>query len=198
MKIGLLDYGAGNLGSMRSALRQLSLDFKDISHSEEISSVETLIIPGVGAFNSGVMNLNQKGMFPEILKFAKNSKKIIGICLGMHLLASAGDEGGYSNGLDLIPGTIKKLEKNGKTRIPHLGWDNITFNDNSETDYVYFAHSFYFDLNGNTDVQIEASFDWNGRRIPAVIRKENLVGIQFHPEKSADFGLNLLSKHLGS
>ena len=196
MKIGLLDYGAGNLGSMRSALNQLNLEFKDISYVEEIDTVDTLIIPGVGAFNSGMINLNRKGMTPEILNFAKAGKKILGICLGMHVLASTGDEGGYSNGLGLIPGSIKKLEKNMNARVPHLGWDGITFGDSSVTNYVYFAHSYYFELNRNSAVEVEASFDWNGHQIPAVIRKNNLIGIQFHPEKSANFGLNLLDRYV--
>ena len=98
MKIGLLDYGAGNLGSMRSALNQLNLEFKNISYVEEIDTVDTLIIPGVGAFNSGMFNLNKKGMIPEILNFAQSGKRVVGICLGMHLLASTGHEGGYSDG----------------------------------------------------------------------------------------------------
>ena len=80
--------------------------------------------------------------------------------------------------------------------MPHLGWDKITFGDSVAIDYVYFAHSYYFELNGNSAVEVEASFDWNGRQTPAVIRKNNLIGIQFHPEKSQHNGDKLLRNYV--
>ena len=146
MKIGLIDYGAGNLGSMRSALTQIDLDFVNISTADQIGNMDALIIPGVGAFNSGIQNLRAKEMPDEIITFAKTGKKILGICLGMHLLATSGNEGGHALGLNLIPGEILKLTKSTTNRVPHIGWDSITTKNHEREDFAYFAHSYFFAL----------------------------------------------------
>jgi glutamine amidotransferase len=196
MKIGLIDYGAGNLGSMRSALTQLNLNFVNISTANQIRTVDSLIIPGVGAFNSGMMNLNSKEMSEEIIEFAKTGKRILGICLGMHLLATSGSEGGHASGLNLIPGEITKLTKSNSNRVPHVGWDSIVSENQIKKDFAYFAHSFYFELPSSTECEIISSYFWGENLLPAIIKKDNVIGIQFHPEKSHNFGLKLLRELL--
>lgn len=196
MKIGLLNYGASNLGSIRSALRQLHLNFIDVSRLEYISKVDHLIIPGVGSFQSGIQNLTDGGMAEEVLNFAKSGRNLLGICLGMHLLATFGEEGGGANGLDLISGHVVKLPKTKNNRVPHVGWDLLTNQKNQKQDFAYFAHSYYFEISPNEKCEITFTFDWEGKSIPAVIKKGNIVGIQFHPEKSNIFGLQLLSNQL--
>jgi glutamine amidotransferase len=196
MKIGLIDYGAGNLGSMRSALTQIGLDFVNIVGSDQISKADAIIIPGVGAFKSGMQNLNLKGMSGEIIEYAKTGKKILGICLGMHLLATSGSEGGHSPGLNLIPGEIVKLAKSNSNRVPHVGWDLIVSNHRERRDFAYFAHSYYYALASNTNCETISSYHWGDDLLPAIIKKENITGIQFHPEKSHNFGLELLRELL--
>ena len=196
MLIGLLDYGAGNLGSMRSALRQLDSKFIDVVRSEEIAKVDCLIIPGVGSFKSGIQNLNQNGISAEVIDFAKSGRSIIGICLGMHLLATFGEEGGGENGLGLISGKVLKLEKSKNNRVPHVGWDILSDAKNNQKNFAYFAHSYYFDISPVEKCEVKLTFDWDGKSLPGVIKKENIVGIQFHPEKSSAFGLDLLSSQI--
>ena len=196
MKIGLIDYGAGNLGSMRSALTQIDLDFVNISTADQIGNMDALIIPGVGAFNSGIQNLRAKGMQDEIIDFAKTGKKILGICLGMHLLATSGNEGGHALGLNLIPGEILKLTKSNTNRVPHIGWDSIISKQREQKKFAYFAHSYFYSLPTNSTSETLSSYYWEDKLLPAVIRKENVIGIQFHPEKSHDFGLSLLREFL--
>ena len=196
MKIGLIDYGAGNLGSMRSALTQINLDFVNIFTANQIGNVDALIIPGVGAFNSGVKNLKLKEMSDEIIDFVKTGKSVLGICLGMHLLATSGSEGGHSLGLNLIPGEIMKLTKSNMNRVPHIGWDSIVSKKLGQKDFAYFAHSYYYALPSDTNCETIASFYWGETLLPAIIKKENVIGIQFHPEKSHNFGLKLLRELL--
>jgi len=192
LTIGILDYGAGNLGSLRSALVQIGLEFKDIKNTEEIKQCSTLIIPGVGSFNSGIHNLNSQGMVSEIQDFIASGKQILGICLGMHLLASIGTEGGFASGLNAITGSINKLEKFPNFRVPHLGWDQIYSLDSKEKNFVYFAHSYYFQLPSDSTAKVEAYYMWGNAKLPAIICKENIKAFQFHPEKSGNFGLTLL------
>jgi glutamine amidotransferase len=191
LKIGILDYGAGNLGSLQSALLQIELKFERIRLSDSINNFDYMIIPGVGSFNSGMKNLENHSMVEGIIKFKNSGKKILGICLGMHLLASVGSEGGTCQGLNLINGRVDKLEKLSNLRVPHLGWDMI-YNSNTELGFAYFAHSYYLNLPINSSIEVESYFEWNSQRVPAIVNSENVKAFQFHPEKSGEFGLKLL------
>jgi glutamine amidotransferase len=198
MKIGLIDYGAGNLGSMRSAIKQIDLNFENITNPDQINTADALIIPGVGAFNSGMQNLKLKELPDQIIEFVKSGKRVLGICLGMHLLATSGSEGGHSLGLNIIPGEIVKLTKLNTNRVPHVGWDFIFSEHNKQNNFAYFAHSYFYSLPKESNCEIISSYFWGDTMHPAVIRKDNVVGIQFHPEKSHSFGLNLLRELLTS
>jgi glutamine amidotransferase len=198
MLIGLLDYGAGNLGSIKSALKQIDLDFINVLSAEDITKVDSLIIPGVGSFSAGMQNLCKDGMSESVIRFAKSGKRILGICLGMHLLATYGQEGGGAAGLDLICGEIRKLEKGKSERVPHVGWDLISSNKSNDKNFAYFAHSYYFAMDTTENCEVPFTFNWEGKSLPAVIRKDNIFGIQFHPEKSHAFGLKMLTEMLTS
>jgi glutamine amidotransferase len=114
----------------------------------------------------------------------------------MHLLATSGSEGGHSLGLNLIPGEIVRLTKSNTNRVPHVGWDSINLKQKQRHEFAYFAHSYYFALPTNTKCETISSYYWGEELLPAVIRKENVIGIQFHPEKSHNFGLKLLRELL--
>lgn len=196
MLIGLLDYGAGNLGSLRSALRQIDLDFIDLRDVDEISKVDCLVIPGVGSFSAGMQNLTRDSMSESIKSYAKSGKRVLGICLGMHLLATYGQEGGGASGLNLIGGQIRKLKKTENQRVPHVGWDLISSTHNDDKNFAYFAHSYFFEINGDEKCDTPFTFNWEEKLLPAIIRKDNIFGIQFHPEKSHTYGLKMLSEIL--
>lgn len=195
MRIGIINYNAGNLGSISSALRALDLDFNILTEPQDIQDCESIIIPGVGAFEYGMDHLEESGLSDGIIKHFEAGKQLIGICLGMHLLASLGLEGNPRKGLNLIPGTVRRLENIDGGKVPHLGWDKVTSFDKSgiSENEFYFAHSFYFDLDSNHTTSISGTFNWGLDSIPAQIEFNNCTGIQFHPEKSGKAGMNLLS-----
>lgn len=196
MKIGVVNYNAGNLGSLLSALRALDLNFTIVSKPTDVQDCESIIIPGVGAFGYGMDYLEKYNLIESITEHYKAGKQLVGICLGMHLLATLGMEGSPRKGLNLIPGTVRKLESLGVEKVPHLGWDVVDTSKSTEVDgrQFYFAHSYFFDIDSNLQNHVSGTFRWGNQMIPAVIEFENCTALQFHPEKSGNAGLNLLSK----
>lgn len=199
MKIAILNYNAGNLSSIRNALVRLGADSQIISNPSEVVNFDKLILPGVGAFGDAMTHLNQSGMSESIVNFAKRGKYVLGICLGMQLLMDKSYEFGESSGLGLIKGEVVKFES--KTlKIPHIGWNQIHFirespllNGVQNGAYLYFVHSFY--VKNRESADIVASCDY-GINFSAIIQKNNIFGIQPHPEKSADCGLKILENFI--
>jgi glutamine amidotransferase len=194
MHIGIIDYQASNLGSLSSALRELQISFFVSSNPTDFNNVDLILLPGVGSFKSGMMNLEAYGLDKTIIKHASLGKPILGICLGMHLLSSVGYEGGIHQGLNLIPGKVLKLQQNNNFRVPHMGWDVIQGNEKKE--YVYFAHSFFFSPEEQTQTTILSHFQSGDSLLPAQIKLGNISGIQFHPEKSGPAGLQIMKETL--
>ena len=194
MKIGIVDYGASNIGSLFSALKDLEIDPLIISQKADFNRVSKLILPGVGSFPFGMRNLIDKNLDVCIQNEVIKGKELIGICLGMQLLASVGKEHQITNGLDLIGGQILKLPYESNLRIPHIGWEQIHSTDDEILGYYYFAHSYYFDIYNKDN--IVNHFKWGNMQIAATIKKENIVGFQFHPEKSGAVGLQALREAL--
>ncbi len=188
--IGIVDYGLGNHASISYCLKQLGFRVKVSKDTEVLESVDLLILPGVGAFQQA-MNRLQEYNLNSYLQRQSSVKPIIGICLGMQLLATSSDEYGYHLGLNLIPGEIKAF--NGGKH--HIGWNAMESIDSnclfelSYDDAFYFNHSFYYE--GPSEYQIGASTYL--KKFSAVIRKDNIVGVQFHPEKSQLAGKMLLA-----
>jgi len=208
MKIGIIDYGIGNLGSVYEALNELGVTSCLVNRPSEMHTFDKLVLPGVGGFKSCKATLDDFGwteaIQEEVLGF---NKPILGICLGMQLLADFGAEGvakdEFTKGLGLIPGKVVSLKSLGcKERVPHVGWDDVTSSVSSHylmsgipdgTDF-YFVHSYAF-IPDNLDV-ISASCYYGGVDITAAVSQKNIWGTQFHPEKSSKAGYKLLQNFI--
>ncbi len=199
--IGIIDYGAGNLYSISKAMQYLGYQNEIISGNsvEKLSKFKGLILPGVGAFPEAVKNLKNAGFFKEIIDYAASDRPLLGICLGMQLLFSLSQETTSTAGLDLLSGKIIRLEN--VPKIPHMGWNKLRILKKSQlltedlttqsTDYYYFVHSFYLE---EITEDVTAIAKYGQQSIPAIVEKENILGLQFHPEKSGEAGLNMLKK----
>lgn len=194
--IGIIDYGVGNLTSVVNALSFISVESKICTMRDELKGIHGIILPGVGSFPAGMKNLESLDIIQVIDDKVKSGLPLLGICLGMQLLSQTSDEFSLTNGLDLIPGSVKKLDdQNGKLRIPHIGWNNVFFDDCSlakglenEEDF-YFVHSYGFSDSKKDYVKGVTHY---GNEIVAVVEKDNIFGTQFHPEKSQKAGLEML------
>ncbi|MDD5431184.1 MAG: imidazole glycerol phosphate synthase subunit HisH [Candidatus Pacebacteria bacterium] len=197
----IIDYGMGNLFSVENALKTLGGDIKVSGKPEDIRAADRIILPGVGAFPDGMKNLKNLGLV-EILReeVLEKRKPFLGICLGMQLLASEGEEHEPTKGLGFIEGRVRRFQTDEKKfRIPHIGWndvlagkDSILFKD-LENPVFYFVHSYHFVPEDKDN--IAATCDY-GEIFAAAVRKENIFGVQFHPEKSQKSGLKLLENFL--
>jgi glutamine amidotransferase len=190
MNLGVIDYQASNLGSLSSALRKIELNHYVSSNTKEFRGADLIILPGVGSFFSGMNNLIASGLDHVLKEHAERGKPILGICLGMHLLATIGYEGGTVNGLNLIPGKVLRIKPTLESRVPHMGWDEIQSGESKR--YVYFAHSYFFSPLESQETKIVSTFQSGYEIYPAQIQAHNVSGIQFHPEKSGETGLQIL------
>lgn len=192
----IIDYGMGNLNSVQRAFSKIGLETKITNKKEDLESAKSLILPGVGAFRDAIDSLEKTGLIPVIKEQVNKGKYLIGICLGMQLLYEKSFEYGEYEGLGLIEGDIRLLDVD--LKVPHMGWNSLKFNKDDqllkyikEDDYVYFVHSYYA-ISNNDELVAYSEYEEN---IPAIVRKDNIYGIQFHPEKSADVGLNILKAY---
>lgn len=195
--VGIVDYGIGNLRSVLNACERVNQEALTIHGPDEIARVSALILPGVAAFAQGMKNLEERG-FVEPLREAvlRQGKPLLGLCLGMQLLADWGSEGEGRAGLGLIPGTVERLSA-GSLRVPHIGWNDIEVNPQAGSRLplrngvdFYFVHSYYFKPQSDADVLAWTDY---GGRFASIVGRGNVVGCQFHPEKSHRAGLELLS-----
>jgi glutamine amidotransferase len=194
----ILNYNLGNPKSIKNMLGYLGFDAHITSDPNEIENAERLILPGVGHFQHGMEQLEQLGLI-EILQEAviKNKKPILGICLGMQLLTKFSEEGNVE-GLGFIDAQTKKFNLDDpKLKIPHMGWNTVKFNKESEltteirsNPRYYFVHSYYVECNDKNDVLCTTQY---GQDFVSGFQHENIFGLQFHPEKSHKFGLELLA-----
>lgn len=197
--IAVIDYGAGNIFSVKNALDYLGFESVLTDKKEEIENADALILPGVGAFPSAMKMLEQSGLI-ETIKTEAKKKPFLGICLGMQLIFEKGYEFEECDGLGLISGSVRKMEEKDLI-IPHMGWNKLEvlndcpllagLDDNS---YVYFVHSYMAEC----DDKNIAAYSVYGSRVPALVFDGNTVyGAQFHPEKSGDTGLQILKNFGG-
>ena len=203
--ITIIDYGSGNILSAQQSfariieINNLDANVKISGNPEEIKTSSHVVLPGQGAFETCIKGLkNIPGMLEELNNFViKEKKPFFGICVGMQLFADNSMENGNHKGLGWISGTIKKLPSE-QLKMPHMGWNTIhILNRNSkimprETDY-YFVHSYYFDCKHKENVVAETNY---GINFPSIVNKENIYGLQFHPEKSSDQGLDIIKSFL--
>lgn len=193
--IGIVDYGAGNLKNVYRAFTSLGFDCRVIDKQDEIKNAGSIIIPGVGAFNQAMEKLNRTGLSDAIKEFSLTGKSIIGICLGLQLFYDESYEDGLWKGLGLLKGSIVRFPE-GPLKVPHMGWNSVykTREDDSvkgieDGDYLYFVHSYYAKPEDPKDVLLYTEY---GIKVPAMVRRDNIIGMQFHPEKSGDIGRKLL------
>lgn len=190
----IVDYGLGNLDSVSRGFVRAGIETKVSRDLKEIKNADSLILPGVGAFRDAIDALNNLELTQQIKEFVKSGKYMIGICLGMQLLYDKSFEYGQYNGLGLIEGQIDFLDID--LKVPHMGWNNLKFEKSDdeilkyieEDSYVYFVHSYYAN-SSNKELIAYAEY---GNKIPGIVRKDNIYGLQFHPEKSGEVGENIL------
>jgi len=195
--IAVIDYGVGNLFSLCSSLRCIGADAVVTAEPAVIRAAEKIILPGVGAFGDAAEKLRKTGLDALVKEEAASGKELLGICLGMQLLFEKSYEYGVHEGLSLLRGSV--VDMNGllppELMIPHIGWNGLIFKREhpllryiKEGDCVYFVHSFFAD---GCEDSLVASTEY-GREMTAVVAKDNVMGCQFHPEKSGEVGLNIL------
>lgn len=198
MKVGIIDYGMGNIFSVTQALKRLACDYIITSDIDELAQVDALILPGVGAFPDAMKKLEEGG-FTSYLQH--NTKPLLGICLGMQLLFASSEEVCETQGLNLLTGTITAFSGNNNGvayRVPHMGWNELQWQQKyvaePQAKHVYFVHSYYATAVNHAD--IVATANYGGVAVPAIVQKNHITGMQFHPEKSGVLGMQLLQQWL--
>lgn len=196
MSVGIVDIGIGNLGSLSNALHSQGWDSVSISSASDFNDVTHLLIPGVGAFAAAMSRLGDTRLVEPIRQFASEGNPVMGICLGMQLLAESGTEGGNTGGLALIPGMVVPMEQRLDLPLPHVGWNEVRqtrthpvlkgIRNNAD---FYFVHSYRFVPRESDSVLAETEY---GEYFPSIVGRGNVIGMQFHPEKSQLNGLRLL------
>lgn len=194
-RILILDYGMGNLRSVHHAVRLAGADAFVSSRSQEFPDADAFVLPGVGTFAEGMRNLLALDVVGPLERELSKKKPLLGICLGMQLLAEDSDEHGLHRGLGWIPGHVRRLPADGERPIPHMGWNSLAIHEKEplfeglgEAPAFYFVHSYAFEC---PQEYCCASFEY-GQRRAAAVQKELIYGVQFHPEKSGEDGLQLL------
>ncbi|MGN1443968.1 MAG: imidazole glycerol phosphate synthase subunit HisH [Acutalibacteraceae bacterium] len=196
--LAVVDYGVGNLFSLRSSLVSLGVDAVVTGDKTEIEKADRIILPGVGAFEDAVNKLRETGLDKVIVERAKAGTPLMGICLGMQLLFDKSYEYGEHDGLGLIKGKVVPMQGviPSELKVPHIGWNALHFTSKkseifkyiNENDCVYFVHSYFAD---ECDDSVIATAEY-GKELTAAVQNENVFGCQFHPEKSGEVGLSIL------
>lgn len=199
LMIGIVDYGMGNLFSVSKALERLGAEYFISANKKELLQADGLILPGVGSFRDAMERLPVE----TIKEFVATGKPLLGICLGMQLLFERSEENGPTEGLGLLPGSVRRFSGRtpyGETyKVPHMGWNRLEFVKSSpllknlQEDFVYFVHSYYVDAKNNDVLLAKADYH---EQVSAVVGRDNVMGMQFHPEKSSKLGMALLANFL--
>ncbi|PAF46529.1 imidazole glycerol phosphate synthase, glutamine amidotransferase subunit [Helicobacter sp. 12S02634-8] len=201
MQIGIINYNMGNLASVQNAFNAVGVQAQIQADADKISRYDKLILPGVGAFGDAMTNLKTTGMQEAIKDFAAKGGYMMGICLGMQLLFEKSFEFGEHQGLGLVRGEVIKFSEQKNLKIPHMGWNTCHFSPQGKThpllahipdgSYLYFVHSYHALCADPKDLLATCTY---GDPFPAIIAKDNILGLQPHPEKSHHIGLKILSQ----
>ena len=193
--IGIIDYGMGNLRSVENALKKIGRESVISSDPAVLESCEKLILPGVGAFDDCMKNIRDRNLFEYIRQTAANGKPLLGICLGMQMLFEASEENGFTEGFGFMKGTIRRMVTD--LPVPQIGWNELEWNYEhplkerlSEHTYVYYVHSYCAD--GFDEEDLAAYSIYGNVRVAGLVIRGSVMGTQFHPEKSAEDGLEIL------
>lgn len=200
MMVAIIDYDAGNIKSVEKAVALLGQEAVLTGNREEILSADHVILPGVGAFGDAMEKLHRYGLVSVIRETAEKGIPFLGICLGLQLMFESSEEAPGVKGLGLLPGKILRIPDAKGLKIPHIGWNSLTFPNPgrlfqgiAEGAYVYFVHSYYLWAD---DPQIVKASTEYGTTIHASVERDNLFACQFHPEKSSETGLKILQNFL--
>lgn len=201
MMVAIIDYDAGNIRSVEKAVALLGQEVVVTREREKILSADHVILPGVGAFGDAMKKLHSYGLDSVIREAVDKRIPFLGICLGLQLMFESSEEAPGVEGLGLLPGKIWRIPDGEGLKIPHIGWNSLTFPNSGrlfqgigEGAYVYFVHSYY--LRADDPQIVKASTEY-GTLIHASVERDNLFACQFHPEKSSETGLKILGNFLG-
>ena len=191
--IAIIDYGAGNLHSVKNALDFLGADSVITGNTEEILNADKVILPGVGAFGEAMSALTSSGLDAVVKQIVQNGTPLLGICLGLQLMFEESEESPGVKGLGLFKGKCVKIPEHG-LKIPHMGWNSIELAKNSkilkeDNIYVYFVHSYYLNT---PDEEIVSAYTQYGEKLGIAVERDNVFATQVHPEKSGDAGMTIL------
>ncbi|OFW77612.1 MAG: imidazole glycerol phosphate synthase, glutamine amidotransferase subunit [Alicyclobacillus sp. RIFOXYA1_FULL_53_8] len=195
--IAIVDYGMGNLHSVNKAVEKLGFDAIVTSKHDEIMQAEGVILPGVGAFGDAMANLQETGLGETVKQAAERGIPLLGICLGMQLLFTESEEHGVHQGLNILPGRVVRFQ--GDYKIPHMGWNRLSFRQehplftSMEEGYVYFVHSYHVLPDQSSDLLAVTDYH---QPVTAIVGRDHIFGMQFHPEKSSTLGMGLLNNFL--
>ncbi len=194
--IAIIDYGMGNLASVRNAFLKLGYDAMITSRPVEILQAEKVVLPGVGAFADAIGNIRRLGLDQVIFELVERETPLLGICLGMQLLLTESYENGVYKGLDIIPGRVEKFRIPSQYKVPQIGWNSIEVNPASRLltgipsgSYFYFVHSYYIIPEDEAVVAARTEY---GVSFVSALEKGQIFATQFHPEKSSELGLKIL------
>ena len=198
--IAVIDYGAGNLHSVQNALNHLGAENVISSDPEVILLADRVILPGVGAFGDAMAAMRRSGMDEVVRQCAEEDKPLLGICLGLQLLFEKSEETPDVSGLGIFKGEFLKIPEKPGLKIPHIGWNDLTFPAPSRMfegigahPYVYFVHSYYLNT---PEQEIVSAYTDYGTRLPVAVERKNVFAMQFHPEKSGAVGMKILENFL--
>ena len=199
--IAVVDYGLGNLRSVSKAVETLGVEVEVTDSSERIEKADGIILPGVGAFHIGMQNLSRLNLLPVLHETISKGTPFLGICLGFQILFTQSEEHGIYNGMNIIRGKVKRFTHG--LKIPHMGWNQVKFkiknlklkiwNGVSDNSYFYFVHSYYAEPEDRNVIIATTEY---GHKFTSAVNKDNVWGVQFHPEKSGDIGLKVLRNFL--
>lgn len=199
--LAVIDYGAGNLRSVLHALNHLRAEnVRVVRSAYELRGADKVILPGVGAFGAGMEKLEEQGLVGPIRETVFAGTPYLGICLGMQFLFDKSDEMGDHPGLSLLPGKVTRLSGRGELKVPHMGWNRLEqrretplFRDVSDDGYAYFVHSYHCVPAVESDISVTVDY---GGPVVAAVQRDHVYGVQFHPEKSQQTGLQVLANFL--
>ncbi len=199
-KVGVIDFDINNIYSLVNLLDKMGITYQIIKRNEDVKNCNKLLLPGVGNFSTAIDKLNSQNLFDPIKDAINSNIPILGICLGMQLFFETSEEGPGTNGLCVVRGNVKKMEVSDNYTLPHIGWNEVKFEKSSsklfdnikDQSNFYFANS-YCGIISNTEKDVDVTYTNHGEvKFLSSLRKKNIYGVQFHPEKSQRVGMNLI------